>query len=426
MKRNVSGQHVAAQLIAKADGSNVTAGTTSVTVTGDGGIQTAGAGVVTHKGGGQWDYEPTQGETDFAHVAFQFSNAAAVTALAQAFPSFPQTGDSFARLGAPVGASISADLASVKTQAAAIEVDTQDLQSRVPASLVGGRIDASVGAMAADVVTAAALAADALDEVGDAVWTEQIGDHSGVAGSAAAVLEQAWSVIGEVVVVTDKLNETLEDDLGVHRFTTNALEQGPTGGGGLDAAGVRAAVGLASANLDTQLGAIVADTSELQVDWANGGRLDVILDARASQTSVDDRASQASLDALAAVAGDIDAKTTNLPPDPADASVVGASLTGIADKVNDLHAHAERTVLRGTVGVGATVTSLVTSAFAPAGAAADQFKGRIVLFDAATATAALRGQGGPILASSVAAEPVITLADPLTTAPASGDTFSVL
>lgn len=33
---------------------------------------------------------------------------------------------------------------------------------------------------------------------------------------------------------------------------------------------------------------VLADTNELQGDWANGGRLDVILDARASQTSVDD------------------------------------------------------------------------------------------------------------------------------------------
>jgi hypothetical protein len=32
---------------------------------------------------------------------------------------------------------------------------------------------------------------------------------------------------------------------------------------------------------------IVADTAELQGDWANGGRLDLILDARASQASVD-------------------------------------------------------------------------------------------------------------------------------------------
>lgn len=38
--------------------------------------------------------------------------------------------------------------------------------------------------------------------------------------------------------------------------------------------------------LDTEIAAILADTNELQGDWANGGRLDLILDARASQTSV--------------------------------------------------------------------------------------------------------------------------------------------
>lgn len=47
----------------------------------------------------------------------------------------------------------------------------------------------------------------------------------------------------------------------------------------LDAVGVRSAVGLASANLDTQLAAIVADTNELQSDWANGGRLDLLVDS---------------------------------------------------------------------------------------------------------------------------------------------------
>jgi hypothetical protein len=49
-----------------------------------------------------------------------------------------QTGDSFARIGAPAGASVSADVAGVKTQTAAIETDTQDIQSRLPAALSGG------------------------------------------------------------------------------------------------------------------------------------------------------------------------------------------------------------------------------------------------------------------------------------------------
>ena len=46
-----------------------------------------------------------------------------------------------------------------------IQADTEDIQSRLPAALVGGRIDASVGAMAANVMTAAAAAADLTTEL---------------------------------------------------------------------------------------------------------------------------------------------------------------------------------------------------------------------------------------------------------------------
>lgn len=46
---------------------------------------------------------------------------------------------------------------------ATILADTNDIQTRLPAALVSGRIDASVGAMAAGVVTAAAVATDAID-----------------------------------------------------------------------------------------------------------------------------------------------------------------------------------------------------------------------------------------------------------------------
>ncbi len=99
------------------------------------------------------------------------------------------TGDAFARLGAPAGASVSADIAGVQS-------DTNDIQTRIPAALVSGRMDASVGAMAADTLTAAALATDAVTEIQGGLST-------------------------------------------------------------LDAAGVRTAVGLATANLDTQLAALI-------------------------------------------------------------------------------------------------------------------------------------------------------------------------
>jgi hypothetical protein len=80
---------------------------------------------------------------------------------------------------------------------------------------------------------------------------------------------------------------------------------------------------------------------------------------------------------------------------------------------------------RGTVTTGGSTTSVPTSAFSPAGAVADQFKGRTILFDGDTTTTALRGQSRNITASSNAATPTLTV-DALTTAPSSGDTFSVI
>lgn len=62
--------------------------------------------------------------------------------------------------------------------------DTNDLQTRIPAALVGGRMDSSVGAMAANVLTASALNADAVDEILD----EAVGDGAITMRQALRVL----------------------------------------------------------------------------------------------------------------------------------------------------------------------------------------------------------------------------------------------
>jgi hypothetical protein len=59
-----------------------------------------------------------------------------------------------------------------------IQADTEDIQSRLPAALVSGRIDANVGAMSANVLTASALAADAVGEIADGVWDEATSGHT--------------------------------------------------------------------------------------------------------------------------------------------------------------------------------------------------------------------------------------------------------
>jgi hypothetical protein len=80
---------------------------------------------------------------------------------------------------------------------------------------------------------------------------------------------------------------------------------------------------------------------------------------------------------------------------------------------------------RGTVGASSSTTSIVTSAFDPPGAAANQFANGVVVFDKTTTTTALRGQRALISASSNAATPTLTVGA-LTTAPVSGDTFTVV
>lgn len=75
-----------------------------------------------------------------------------------------QTGDNFARLGAPAGASVSADIAAIEAQTddiGAAGAGLTAITALLPAALVSGRIDASVGAMAANVLTATAINADA-------------------------------------------------------------------------------------------------------------------------------------------------------------------------------------------------------------------------------------------------------------------------
>ena len=97
------------------------------------------------------------------------------------------------------GATVNLSATTIKT-ATDIETDTQDIQSRLPAALVSGRIDASVGAMAANVLTASAINADAITaakvaadvsaEIADAVWDETLAGHLG-AGSTGEALNAA-------------------------------------------------------------------------------------------------------------------------------------------------------------------------------------------------------------------------------------------
>ena len=112
MKKNVAGQFIGAQMVAAADGTAFT-GAVTVAVTGDAGTQatgSVGSGACTHEGNGYHTYAPAQAETNYDLVAFTFIGTGAIPATVQVFTTFPQTGDSFARIGA-LGAGLT-DLAT--------------------------------------------------------------------------------------------------------------------------------------------------------------------------------------------------------------------------------------------------------------------------------------------------------------------------
>lgn len=138
---------------------------------------------------------------------------------------------------------------TVKT-ATDVEADTQDIQNRLPAALVSGRMDSSVGAMAANTLTASALASDAVSEIQSGLSTLDAAGVRTAVGLASANLDTQLGAIDDYVdtevaaikTVTDKIDTALELDGAVYRFTTNALEQAPTGGSAPTAAAIADAV----------------------------------------------------------------------------------------------------------------------------------------------------------------------------------------
>lgn len=149
---------------------------------------TAGYPIVTVKdGAGTGEINTTSGrvDADITHVAA----AAVSTTTAQLGVNVVSAGGTAWGSGAITAASIATDaITAAKIAAdaigaselaadavteiqsglataaalATVQADTDDIQARLPAALVGGRIDASVGAVATDAITAAAIAADAI------------------------------------------------------------------------------------------------------------------------------------------------------------------------------------------------------------------------------------------------------------------------
>lgn len=291
--------------------------------------------------------------------------------------------------------------------------------ARLPAALVGGRMDSSTGAMQANVLTAAALAADASTEISASVLTTL---------RDVGVLELAAGSPGD------------------YRFTTDALVNAPTstggGGSGLDAAGTRAALGMAAANLDAQLATIAGyvDTEVLAIKSTTDALFSLLEPATGSPSEyrLTADALQRSTTVLGLAAGDLDAQFAQvigaMPSSAAladavlDEALAGHMIAGSAGRaIFDADKRGARVTLHGAVGAAPapTTTQFTPSSLDATCSSVNQFLGRVIVFDKDTTTIALQGQAAVVIANNADALPLLTF-DALTSAPVAGDTFSIV
>ena len=145
---------------------------------------------------------------------------------------------------------------------------------------------------------------EAIRDRGDAAWTTGGG---GSAPTAAAVADAVWDEATSGHTTSGTFGEQVKTDI-----DAILVDTGTTLDGKIDTI---------DNFLDTEIALILADTGELQTDWANGGRLDLLLDAVLADT--------AELQGDWANGGRLDLIVDGILADTAVIGSAGAGLSGI-------------------------------------------------------------------------------------------------
>ena len=209
------------------------------------------------------------------------------------------------------------DLAFPTTSGRGIAVDTNN---KVPATIAAGDL-------ANDSVTAAALKQDAITEIVNAIVVASLSGSINV-GELGYTLSVAAAFAAAAATDTATLVGRLSSARAVY------LDN-------LSAGAVAQASALATLAADVT--AILADSNELQTDWVNGGRLDLLIDA-------------------------IKAKTDGLPSDPADASNIAGSFATVNSTLSTISTNAS-TAASAATSAASSSASAASSASTAASAA---------------------------------------------------------
>lgn len=274
-----------------------------------------------------------------------------------------------------------------------VQADTDDIQSRLPAALISGRMDVTVGAMQANTLTASALATNAVDKIADGVWDELLSGHT-TTGTAGKALADAST--GSSLTVQDIVDGVWDESMAAH------LTPGSTGASlnGAGSAGDPWTTPLPGAYAPGTAGAIIGGNLDVKVSTrlaptVAGRTIDVTTGGAAGidWANIEGANSTVSLSAttLAAVTAVTTVTTTtnltNLPTMPADwltasglsSGAVAEIQTGLAtstaltvaqNDLDDIQTRLPAALVGGRMdaSVGALANNAITAASIAAGA----------------------------------------------------------
>lgn len=167
------------------------------------------------------------------------------------------------------GLATSANQSTILTNIAAVQADTDDIQTRLPAALVSGRIDASVGAVANNAITAASIATDAID-------ADAMADGAITAGTFAAGAIDATAIAADAIGASE-LAASAVTEIQSGLATATAVDDLPT----------NAELATALAAADDAVLAAIAALNNLSAAQVNAEVLDVLgTDVQAELTSI--------------------------------------------------------------------------------------------------------------------------------------------
>ena len=265
MKKNTASQIVGVQMITAADGTAFT-GSVTCSYTIDGGTQTSGA-TVTHEGNGFHTMPVSATLSNGDHIGFTFIGTGAIPATVQVYTNFPQTVDN--KTGITGGTITTVTTLTNKTgfslsTAGILAIWHQLTSAVVTASTIGKLLKDNINATITSAATATGFATSTKQDTMETTLNDvpTTAEFEARTLAAAAYFDPAADTVANVTTVGTTTTNT---DM---RGTDSANTTTP-----LDAAGVRTAVGLASANMDTQFTAsatVTGHATEAKQDVIDG------------------------------------------------------------------------------------------------------------------------------------------------------------